>query len=1288
MRHLNFLLLFLGISSIVLGQSGDEWNDLNVQHLNKGALHAYFVPFASEQKAAVGNEQSSSYYFSLSGIWKFNHVDRPSDRPADFYKDDFDISTWDQQPVPGNWHLDGYDYPIYVNQPYPFPKDQPNAPTDFNPVGSYKRSFELPADWKDKEVTLHLGGVNSGYYVWVNEQFIGYNQDTKTGADFEIRQALKAGENTISIQVFRWTEGSYLECQDFWRLAGIDRDVYLIAHDALHIQDYEVVSTLTNNYQDGQFKLTAKLNNTNEQAEEGSIKAVLSYGGEVVWRQVKAFEAGRGGDELMFDHVLPDVHQWSAEIPNLYQLKIIRQNKGGESQEVVVQNVGFRTVEVKDGQLKVNNVAVYLKGVNRHEHDPERGHVISRESMLTDIKLMKSHHINTVRNSHYPCDPYWYQLCDEYGLYVIDEANIESHGYGYGEASLAKDPAWKESHLDRTRNMYQRSKNAPSVIIWSLGNEAGNGVNFEATYDYLKSVEKYRPVQYERAELGRNTDIFCPMYLSLEKMVDYVQQPQDRPLIQCEYAHAMGNSIGGLKDWWAAVYQYPQLQGGCIWDWVDQTLTKTTASGVPFQAYGGDYEPVGTYHDGNFLVNGCIDAYRNVHPHLKEVKKVYQGLQISATAVEKGHFEVYNSFSFLNSDAFELTATLLKNGIPVKEWKPAPITVAPQQRKALKIALPALEDPAADYMLRIAFINPEPILGRDKGAVISWEEFELQKARYTAKVTDGTGWSVYEANGQLHLNHEEIKACFDLTAGRLAHVKKGADFVMEQGPSINLWRAATDNDRPDHHGLQKWQLSGLSATLRKNSSTVEWHKKAEGIAVVVSSSVNNEKARVAQLIEQYLFTVDGRMSVQAILKPETPLVKALPRVGYHMKINKDFDMTSWYGKGPFENYADRNTGAMTGVYELKTASMPHDYVRPQENANRTDVRWLKLQGQTIAAQLGISSDHKFEMSLHPYDLENLDTATHTYQLINRPYYNLYLDAQQMGVGMASCNPDNSVYQAYILPVQTYQMNFQFDFSGGVNYHPVNKISRLKAPEFVASRTHFDRPMKISLKTEHSKGLQIRYTTDGQDPSPASALYKKAFTIDEGCVVKAALFQAEEQLSFVGSRQFTFIPFRQISILTPTDESFGPSEKWDLVNGHQADQLNAYRGWTAWKGDDMSVEMTFSKPANVAGLTINCMYAPWNKAMLPRGLKVYAVDALGDYQLVKTVGGLLDPTKENYDHLVYQMQAELDLRGVTKIKLVAENPAKLPLWHFAKGEESFLLVDQILVDYHFNTTENL
>jgi len=674
-----------------------DWENPQMIGRNKEAPRATAISFADPEAALARDPVASPWNVSLNGEWSFDWAENPDQRPTEFYRPDFDVSSWDLIPVPANWQLHGYGYPIYTNVRYPWgDPDPPRVPRDFNPVGSYRRTFSVPDGWDGRQVYLRFGGVSSAFYLWVNGQEVGYSQGSRTPAEFNVTEYLIEGENIVALDVYRYSDGSYLECQDFWRISGIFRDVSLYSWDDLHIRDFQVHTDLDEEYRDADLGVDVWVRNLGEGIRPFGVDAQLfdSTGNPVLDSLTASAEVNADREvKVRLDSHITDPPKWSAEEPNLFRLVVSLKNSDGSIIQSVSSNVGFREVEISGGQLLVNGVAVLIKGTNRHEHDPDTAHVMSTEGMIQDILIMKQHNINAVRTSHYPDVPEWYDLTDIYGLYIIDEANIESHGIGYDpDETLGNKPEWGKAHLDRTISMVERDKNHPSIIIWSLGNEAGDGVNFDATSSWVRERDASRPVHYERAELGSNTDIYCPMYERIPQIVEYAETYDDRPLIMCEYSHAMGNSNGNLKEYWDAFYTYERLQGGFIWDWVDQGLRRPVP-GRPdefYFAFGGDFEPPGVYHDDNFLMNGLVSADRVPHPGLLELKKVHQYIDVSPVDLEQGKIEIANAYGFINLDIFEGFWELKGDGEVLASGRLPKLDVAAAESQIVTLPLPTV----------------------------------------------------------------------------------------------------------------------------------------------------------------------------------------------------------------------------------------------------------------------------------------------------------------------------------------------------------------------------------------------------------------------------------------------------------------------------------------------------------------------------------------------------------------------------------------------------------------------
>lgn len=1008
---LTFLLMLAFWSALpVVAQTQPEWQSQYAVGLNKLNPHTYVWPYATAADVKAGDYEQSPYYLSLNGKWKFHWVKNPDRRPKDFYQPSFYTGGWADINVPGNWERQGYGTAIYVNETYEFDdkmfrfkKNPPLVPYEENEVGSYRRTFKVPADWKGRRVVLCCEGVISFYYVWVNGKFLGYNQGSKTAAEWDITDKLEEGENTIALEVYRWSAGSYLECQDMWRLSGIERDVYLYSTPKQYIADYKVTSTLEKaNYKDGVFGLEVTVEGPAKSASAVSYRLQDASGATVLSEEIPVKSRGLSSFISFPEKQLPDVKAWSAEHPHLYTLIVELKDATGKATEVTGCRVGFRTSEIKDGRFCINGVPVLVKGTNRHEHS-QLGRTVSKELMEQDIKLMKQHNINTVRNSHYPTHPYWYQLCDRYGLYMIDEANIESHGMGYGPASLAKDSTWLTAHIDRTHRMYERSKNHPAVVIWSLGNEAGNGINFERTYDWLKSVEKNRPVQYERAELNYNTDIYCRMYRSVDEIKAYLAKSDIyRPFILCEYVHAMGNSVGGLKEYWDVFENNPMAQGGCVWDWVDQSFREVDKNGKWYWTYGGDYGPKDVPSFGNFCCNGLVNAVREPHPHLSEVKKIYQNIKCTLLNKKNLTVRVKNWFDFSDLNEYVLHWNVTGDNGTVLAEGTKDVSCAPHA--TVDVVLDAVKLPGniREAYLNLSWTRKEASPLVDASWEVAYDQFVLPAAK----------------NSTAYLPAKSGNTAFtvDKSTGALASLTSDGKELLATPLTLSLFRPATDNDNRDRNGARVWRQAGLDCLTQKVVSLKEGKTSTTARVEVV----NAKGRKVGDATFIYSLTRNGGVKVQTTFQPDTAVVKSLARLGLTFRMNDVFGNVTYLGRGDNETYADRKQSGKIGRYMTTAERMFHYYVTPQSTGNRTDVRWAKM---TDAAGEGlfVDSERPFQFSVVPFSDSNLEKARHINELERDGKVTVHLDAEQAGVGTATCGP--GVLPQYLVPLTGRSFEF-------------------------------------------------------------------------------------------------------------------------------------------------------------------------------------------------------------------------------------------------------------------------
>lgn len=1021
----NLLLLLSFIPGI--SQELKEWENPDIVQINKLDPRATFFSYENMNLALKNNPLSSVFYKSLNGKWKFNWSKSPLGRPEDFYRNDYDVSAWDEIKVPSNWELKGYGVPIYVNTSYEWTKnpEPPKVPVEYNPVGSYKRDFTIPENWSDRQTFIHFGAVKSAFYIWVNGEKVGYSQGSKTPAEFDITKYLDSGKNTLALEVYRWSDGSWLECQDFWRISGIERDVYLYSTPKAHISDFFVEAGLINYYQDGSFTLNVDVMNQGDKLMKASLEIVLLEGEKKILKNTAELKIKFGKKEsLSFEEMIDSPKKWSAEIPNLYTLTLELKDKDGKSLEFTSSKVGFRTSEIKHGQFLVNGKPILIKGVNRHEHDEFEGHVVSIEMMLKDIQLMKQNNINTVRTSHYPNDPVWYQLCDQYGLYVIDEANIESHGMGYDpERTLGNNPVFKKSHLDRTIRMLERDKNHPSIIFWSLGNEAGDGVNFDATYDWIKSRDLSRPVHYERAFTNRNTDVFCPMYHSIPQMLGYVERWREKPLIQCEYAHAMGNSTGNLKDYWDAIEKYDQLQGGSIWDWVDQGLAKYTDAGEKYWAYGGDYGPQGVPSDGTFCLNGLVSPDRTPHPGLMEVKKVYQNVDFKPVDYSFDEIEVKNKYFFTNLSKFGIYWELETEAEVLQQGMLMDLDIPPGGTRILSLGLiPFKTDLKAAYFLNFTVFELEGNELIPSGHIVAFEQFLVPSPQDNVfEHEDNGSKAVIQTDSEIKIVTEEIKFTFSKTTGFLNSIVKGEKEFLKAPFRLNFWRAPTENDfgnkMPNRQKV--WENAGRNAVLKDIS-----HEQNELGYYVVDVDYYLPEVNANYYIN-YSISGKGEIHIETYMESFGMDKPNLPRFGMSVTLNEEYDQLSWFGRGPHENYQDRNSSALVGYYQSDVNDQYFPYITPQETGYKTDTRWLSLLDENGEGLMFVGDQLLGFSALH-YSMDELNRAhreeKHTSDLTLSPEVFLNIDYKQMGVG-----GDNSwgarPHSEYSLPFKPYAYSF-------------------------------------------------------------------------------------------------------------------------------------------------------------------------------------------------------------------------------------------------------------------------
>jgi beta-galactosidase len=1017
-----------------------EWENPEIFQINREPARATFIPYADELSAISDRYESSPWYLSLNGYWKFQWAPTPDQRPKDFYKTSFDVTNWKEIKVPGNWELQGYGIPIYTNITYPYPKNPPFIDHSDNPVGSYRRYFELPALWNGRKTFLYFEAGTSAMYIYVNGEKVGYTENTKSPAEFDITKYVKPGKNLVAVEVYRWSDGSYLEDQDFWRISGIDRDVYIYSTDNVRIADFFARPDLDANYKNGSLSVDITLKNYNTIAKNNqSVEALLldASGNKVFEQVVKINLPNTENQTTTFTKSVSAPRLWSSETPYLYTLLLTLKDENGKFIETVSSKIGFRKVELKNGQLLVNGKRIIVHGVNMHEHNIITGHYQDVETIMKDIRTMKEFNINAVRCSHYPENINWVKLCDKYGIFLVDEANIESHGMGaalQNRFDQSKHPAylkeWHAAHMDRIISLVERDKNHPSVILWSMGNECGNGPVFFDAYKWIKERDKTRLVQFEQAGELENTDVVCPMYPGIKTMKEYAERPSvTRPFIMCEYAHAMGNSSGNFQEYWDIIHSSKNMQGGFIWDWVDQGFLVTDEVGRKYWAYGGDMGSQNYTNDENFNHNGLVGPDRIPHPGLYEVKKVYQDILFKASDLSKGFITVQNGFMYNNLSNYIFNYEVLMNGEAIKKGT-FDINLAAGLEKQVQLALPEISTTdGKEYFLNI-FANTRK--GSDvlpQGHEVAREQFKLGEGKYFVKgVITGEAPKVKDEKEYIQLSANGIEVEISKRSGFIDNYMANGKRLLVRRPKPNFWRAPTDNDFGNNmqYICNVWRTAGDNTSL-KNIEV----KQEDGKIMVIADLFLRDVASEYRIV--YTMNADCSLTVNNQFKAGSNELPEMPRFGMIMTLGKEYENFAFYGRGPWENYTDRNTASFLGVYISKVDDQYVPYTRPQENGYKTDVRWLTLtngDGEGIKIEglqpLCISALNNFPEDFDP-------GLTKKYRHINditpRKEVILCVDLAQRGVG-----GDNS-WGAY--PHKPYRLEAK-EYTYGFVIRPVIK----------------------------------------------------------------------------------------------------------------------------------------------------------------------------------------------------------------------------------------------------------
>ncbi|HEY3413048.1 MAG TPA: glycoside hydrolase family 2 TIM barrel-domain containing protein [Armatimonadota bacterium] len=1090
----------------------NDWENPEALHLNKEAPHSTLIPYADTASAMLGTREASPFHQSLNGPWKFHWVGKPDDRPQGFQNADYGMKDWDTIPVPSCMEMEGYGVPIYTNITYPFPANPPFVDHNYDPVGSYRRDFRIPAGWAGRQVFIHFAGVQSFFYLWINGQYVGFSKDSMTPAEFNITPYLHEGMNTVAAQVFRWSDASYMEDQDVWRFSGIYRDVYLYSTPTVQIRDFRAVPDLDANYRNGIINFAAAVRNLGAaDVQPYSVELTLLDAsgkrvGPATLIQKQTGAIAKGVESAVAGTVtISKPRLWSAEDPYLYTTLVTLKDSAGKVLEVARCNTGFRKVEWKSGVFLVNGRPVKLKGVDRHEHDPDHGRAVPFERMVQDIEWMKRLNVNCVRTCHYPDDVKWLDLCDKYGIYVVSEANIETHGMGYeAPGTLAARPEWRASHVDRVTNMVERDKNHPSIIIWSLGNEAGHGDNFKAAADTVHALDSTRPVHYE----GMNSvaDIDSTMYPSVESIIARGKSANPKPFFMCEYAHVMGNSLGNFQEYWDAIEKYPGLIGGCIWEYIDQGLRRyTDGPATPdgkkpwVWAYGGDFDD--QPNDGIFCIKGVISADREPYPKTWEVKKVYQYIAVEPEDLAKGLVKVTNKQFFTDLSAYDVHWSVTEDGRAIESGELPPLKIGPSTSGSLRIPMTAITaKPGAEYFLRVSFHLRADTVWAAKGYEVAWQQIKLPATAPATMAPVATLPNiVHHRDGDLDtLSGAEFSVSFRQSTGAIASLIYNGKTIIKDGgeasngPALSVLRAFTDND---NWMRDSFFNAGLTVLQRRVRSFNIWPMADNAVEVAVSIDVIGAKGRGFTHTCVYTVLGNGAIVMDNTVEPLGDL-PVLPRVGLQLALPKAFENVAWYGRGPWASYPDRKQSADIGLYAGTVTAQLVPNVRPQEDGAKEDVRWAALTDETGKGLLITADSHMMLTALH-FTPEDLLRTSHLHLLRPREDVILNLDYAQMGLGNASCGP--RPMRQYILNPGTFRFRWTLRPCDG---DPVAEarvaLPLTDAPAITRSATG-----TVTI-TSTTPGARIRFTRDGSLPTDASETYTAPFSFPGGAL-KAAVF---------------------------------------------------------------------------------------------------------------------------------------------------------------------------------------
>ncbi|MBR6774567.1 MAG: chitobiase/beta-hexosaminidase C-terminal domain-containing protein [Bacteroidales bacterium] len=1292
----------------------DWWNDVSVYEVNKVAPRTNVIPYQDESGINKLDYRQSPYYKCINGEWKFNWVEKPSDKPQGFYKVGYDVSSWKTISVPGNWELNGYGVPVYINQQNEFPSNQPYAPKEYNPVGCYIHSFDIPEEWDGRKVYINFGAVKSAFYLWINGQFVGYSEDSKTPAEFDITEYLnKDEENILAVEAYRFSDGSYLECQDYWRLSGITRDVFIYSKPEINVFDFFAKAGLDSKYSNGILDLSIDINygakvpsklfvdveiNSLEGAKYNVNK---SYTIELKKKNIIALQKSEGHSVVNINKNIGRVEQWSAEKPNLYNLTIRLRDKKGNVIETVGAKIGFRTTEIKDGQLKVNGKPVIIKGVNRHEHDGTTGQYVTRATMERDIQLMLQNNINTVRTSHYPDDIYWYELCDKFGLYVIDEANNESHAQGYGDESLAKDERWIGAFKYRCNNMVQRDKNHPSIIVWSLGNECGNGICMEEAYKMVKDFDNTRPVINERSIYDYNTDFIGLMYSSpsyLEKFAEEKLDSLNRPFIMVEYLHAMGNSCGGMQDYWDVINKYDQLQGGCIWDWCDQSIIQVNPeTGKKWYAAGGDLGSLkGVGNDDSFCCNGLVTSDRIPHHHIDEVKKIYQNINVKAVDIDNGKFEIHNDFFFRRMNEFECSYTIYSNERNRLQSNVLDgLQIAPQSSEIITISIPKpliTEDTESqfakiEYFIEFSFKEKNGNSMLPAGTEIAYDVFKLNiDTPQGDKLENIRSVKLTDNDKEIVVSNDRFKFVIDKKQGVPTSFRYIGEEMLEGPIKPNFWRAPTLNDDVDRNALPKWlhaELDRLRIVPKSfDSKTI---KSANGVTkaviTVLLDFVSPDNTTI--ITTEQVYEVNGNADVVISTNVKCgDKVTTLPKIGTQFLMPLKFDKVKYFGKET-ENYPDRNSSGKINIYEKKAGDFFELHEEPQDNGNHSDTRWVAFMDKHGQGMF-VTSDEPFNFSIYQYSDKNLSKAERINQMELADYWTVNIDYKQAPIGTATCGP--GVLDKYLIENGSYEYTIRLrpynhkDARENKLYKEdvIGDFAQTATPDITSNLERFDNEMQVTISCSDANA-KIYYTLDGTEPTTKSMLYTKPYNVNETVTVKAKAYSNGKLASFTSVKKYERIIIAGTEFVEKPNRNYAKNYETALMDNKVGIAGNWGENWLGFYGVDAEFTIELSQPKDINKLYVGYGICPNDWVLMPKAIKVsVSADGVTFTEPKFAESPVYNGNSKDVNRRDYA-RAILNAAGVKYIKVYVENYKVLPKWHDYAGEKAWIMLDEIRIE---------